>query len=140
MDKLFLDANILFTAAYSESGASRALFELAKKKKLLLVSSKYAITEARHNIQKKLTEKHLIGLFRLIAELEIVDDAKFSTEEIQKYEKIIIKKDVPILLAAKNQKVQFLITLDKKDFKNTKIKSTKLPFAIMSPGEYLQSL
>ena len=31
MDKLFLDANILFTATYSNTGASWAIFELAKK-------------------------------------------------------------------------------------------------------------
>lgn len=140
MDKLFLDANILFTAAYSESGASRALFELAKKKKLILVSSKYAITEAHHNIQKKLPEKYLINLYKLIAEISIVDKKEFCTEEIQKYEKIIVAKDIPILLATENQKAQFLVTLDKKDFKNTKIKAAKLPFTIMSPGEYLQSL
>lgn len=140
MNKLFLDANILFTAAYSESGASRALFELAKNKKLILVSSKYAIFEARHNIQKKLTEKHLITLFKLIAELEFIDKKEFSQEEIKKHEDIIIIKDTPILLAAENQKAQFLITLDKKDFKNPKIKAAKLPFIIMSPGEYLQGL
>ncbi len=140
MDKLFLDANILFTAAYSESGGSRALFELAKIGKIILVSSNYAISEARHNIEKKLTEKHLVNLYKLLSELKSVDKKNFSYQEIQKYAKIIIAKDIPILLASENQKVQILITLDKKDFKTPSIKAANLPFEIMSPGEYLQSL
>lgn len=140
MDKLFLDANILFTAAYSQTGASRMLFELAKRKKLTLVSSKYAVIEAQRNVQKKLPERHLLFLYKLITELDSVTKKEFSKEELMKYEKIIIAKDAPILLAAADQKVQFLITLDKKDFINDKMKKANLPFTIMTPGEYLQSL
>ena len=54
MKKLFLDANILFSATCSDSGASRMLFKLAKGDKVSLLSSTYAIEEALKNIEKKL--------------------------------------------------------------------------------------
>lgn len=51
--KLFLDANILFTAAYSEQGISRTLFRLAEAGLCSLHTSAYAADEARRNLAVK---------------------------------------------------------------------------------------
>ncbi len=51
--RLFLDANVLFTAAYSPAGRARALFELARANRCELLSSTHAIKEAVRNISSK---------------------------------------------------------------------------------------
>ena len=51
--RIFLDANILFTAACSPEGLSALLFELRRRKLLLLLSSEHALEEARVNLQIK---------------------------------------------------------------------------------------
>ena len=136
MHKLFLDANILFAATYSEAGASRALFRLAKKRKIKLVSNTYAIKEALKNIKFKIGEEKVPTFYQLISLLSAVD----KETDYETYESIITQKDAPILAGTKNQKTDYLITLDRKDFLTDKINKTKLPFSIMTPGEYLQSL
>lgn len=140
MDKLFLDANILFTATYSSSGASRVIFELAERKKVVIFSSKYAIKEAQVNILNKIGENHFPLFYKLISILHGVDKKVPLESEMEKYKTIIVKKDIPILLSALELKVDYLITLDKRDFKNDKIKSANFPFAILQPGEYLKNL
>lgn len=51
--RLFLDANVLFTAAYSNEGKSRALFRLAENAYCELTSSTHAVVEAKRNISIK---------------------------------------------------------------------------------------
>jgi predicted nucleic acid-binding protein len=51
--RLFLDANILFTAAYSPDGLSALLFELRRRRILNVLSSEHAAEEARVNLQLK---------------------------------------------------------------------------------------
>lgn len=138
MLKLFLDANVLFAAAYSETGASRGLFELAKQKKIKLYSSKYIINEATRNIIKKIGEDYVPILLTLITEMEKVDKDEFDTEQKEKYAEFIAEKDLPVLISAINMGVDFLITLDRKDFMSDKIKTLKLPFKIMLPGECIR--
>ena len=138
MDKLFLDANVIFSAVCSSSGASNFLFQLAKKKKIILLSSFYALNEAKINIGRKLKVEKLILFYELISEFTKIDN--FNHDFDKKYEKFIVGKDIPILVGAGKMGADFLLTLDKKDFMNAKIAKLKLPFTIMSPGEYLRSL
>lgn len=53
MDKLFLDANVLFTAAHNPNGKTAFLFDELTAKRWELVSSRFAIEEARRNIAVK---------------------------------------------------------------------------------------
>lgn len=138
MDKLFLDANVIFSAVCSDLGASNFLFLLAKKKKVILFSSFYAVNEAKVNIERKLGMDKLVLFYELISELTRIDNSNYFGGE--KYENFIIEKDIPILVGAEKTGVDFLLTLDKKDFMNAKIAKLELPFTIMSPGEYLRSL
>jgi predicted nucleic acid-binding protein len=51
--KLFLDANVLFTAAHNLSGKAAFVIELAKEGHWKVVTSGYAIEEARRNLEIK---------------------------------------------------------------------------------------
>lgn len=138
MHKLFLDANVLFAATYSKNGASFAIFELAKYGKVELVSSMYAVKEAKVNIEKKMGADLLPEFYTLISNLKILDSQNY--EERRAYKGLIVDKDLPILESAREQRVDFLVTLDRKDFKTQKILKADLPFKIVLPGEYLREI
>jgi predicted nucleic acid-binding protein len=51
--KLFLDANVLFTAAHNPEGKSAFVIELAREGKWEVVTSHFALEEARRNLEAK---------------------------------------------------------------------------------------
>ena len=138
---IFLDANIIFTAIFSKSGASNLLFQLAEKysKKIQLVTSKYAIQEAHKNLLLKCKIPDLeLEFAHKVALLNKVFHDNADTIDFDFYSKIIQEKDAPILHAANKLKANFLITLDKKDFFSSKIKKVKFIYKIVTPGEFLK--
>ncbi len=139
MHKLFLDANIFFAATYSETGGSRAIFELAKNGKHTMVSSLYALKEAKLNIERKIGANNIPIFYKLVSLLNYIEKESPSGELKRKYQNYIVQKDLPILISAIKQKADFLITLDKKDFFTAKLKTAKLPTKILLPGEYLKN-
>ncbi|MCX6550572.1 MAG: DNA-binding protein, partial [Acidobacteria bacterium] len=54
--RLFLDANVLFTAAHNPHGRSSALFDLARSGVCWLSTSPHGAEEARRNIRVKFPE------------------------------------------------------------------------------------
>lgn len=140
MRSLFLDANIFFAATLSPNGGSSMLFELAKRGKVELLTSLYALNEAKRNILRKVGRASLPRFFTLVSELQKIDQSESSDEETEEWTEWIIAKDVPILLSAQALKVDVLITLDKKDFKSSRMKNAPIHFKILSPGEFIQSL
>ena len=53
MKRVFLDANILFTAAHNPGGKAALVIELGVQGYWQLFTSAYAIEEARRNLQRK---------------------------------------------------------------------------------------
>ena len=51
--RLFLDANVLFTAAHNPAGKARFLFDAAEQGAWRLIASDYAIEEAGRNLIRK---------------------------------------------------------------------------------------
>lgn len=139
MDVLFLDANIFFAAAASKTGGSYFIFQLAERKKIHLVSSSYALREAKRNIGQKLKEQDLIAFYNFTSLLEKVDQEDISTTETMRFKNLIVNKDAPILASALHQKADFLITLDRKDFMTDRMKNAKLKIKIATPGEFLKN-
>ncbi len=107
MDRLFLDANILFSAAYAPESPLRRLWQ-AKGAELL--TSGYAVAEARRNLETKEQQNRLETLLadvRVVGESERRDLPAGVT---------LREKDVPILCAAMAAKASHLLTLDLRDF------------------------
>jgi predicted nucleic acid-binding protein len=52
--RLFLDANVLFTAAHNSNGKASLVLELAARGHWQVATSTYAADEARRNIARKL--------------------------------------------------------------------------------------
>jgi len=112
--KLFLDANVLFTAAYSPKGMARALFDLADAGYCSLCTSAFALEEARRNLALKASAK-LPGLERILPLLTIVPEP--SPEKVTWAQGLPLPmKDAPIMSAAVACAADILVTGDRRDF------------------------
>jgi predicted nucleic acid-binding protein len=107
LDRLFLDANVLFSAAWRENSR---LLRLWKVHGVTLVSSAYAVEEARRNLGD--TEARA-RLETLIDETTIVAEGSLATLPPSLS---LAAKDRPILAAAVNAGATHLITGDRRDF------------------------
>ena len=102
-----------------------------------MVVSQQVLIEADRNFTAKFPQ--LVGRFRqFMAHLAplMVDDP--TPESMEKAATIVDRKDAPILAAAQNANVDFLITLDKRHFLNPKTRQ-KVMLRVVSPIEFLQS-
>lgn len=107
MTRVFLDANVLFSAAWrAESGLLR-LWSVAS---IHLVTSTYAATEAVRNLDRKRPEA-VARLEALIARIEIADALSPLDEGHG-----LPEKDKPILAAAVGSRCEVLLTGDIADF------------------------
>ena len=108
-DRVFLDANILFSAAYGSPGAER-LWILARKRKCLLLASGYVIEEARRNLHNA---EQLNRFDSLLKDVDRVLEAPAGLEcPIP-----LPEKDRPVLMAAVCAKADYLITGDLTHFR-----------------------
>ena len=106
-DRLFLDANVLFSSAYLPVSEFLRLWQLPNTK---LITSDYAAEEARKNLKEQKQRERLRVLLR---EVEIVSAGppNLVPPGID-----LPVKDQPILLAAIAARATHLITGDKKHF------------------------
>ena len=112
--RIFLDANILFSAAHRTESPMRAFFRLAEAGICELLASPFALDEARRNIARKYPAK-TADLEQLIVQIAICREA--SAEEVRWARSTELpEKDAPILAAAAQAKADILVTGDRADF------------------------
>jgi uncharacterized protein len=111
--RVFLDANILFSACCS-AGAIRNLLRTLEDRGHVLVANLYVAEEARRNLARKGPPQSLATLDALLARTEVaalrqpqpgVSDVAWLAD-----------KDRPVLLAAIAQRCDALVTGDKEHF------------------------
>lgn len=129
MDRIFLDANILFSVAYKKTRL-RTLWNLAD---VTLLSSAYAIVEAQKNLASYRQEA-LTDLEQLLTQITVVnpDNQLKLPANIQ-----LVDKDRPILLAAIQAQATYLLTGDIKHFGHllgVKVREV----LILTPAQYFQ--
>ncbi|MFO1468378.1 MAG: PIN domain-containing protein [Steroidobacteraceae bacterium] len=110
MDQLFLDANVLFTAAHNPEGKAAFLFVEAARKRWNLLCSDFAIEEARRNIALKYPDC-LDRLEHLLRLLKRVPQPASTAPSIE-----LPEKDQPIYVAAQASGATHLLTGDIKHF------------------------
>jgi uncharacterized protein len=112
--KLFLDANIIFMAAYSPEGSSRFLFSIAETGAVSLCTSHYALDEANRNLALKAKDK-LPTLEKLLQHLAIVPEPQ--PDKIAWAALLPLpQKAAPIMAAALSCKADMLVSGDRRDF------------------------
>lgn len=138
--KVFLDANIYFSAARSPLGGSGFILELAKKGKLRLFVTTHVLKEAERNLRLKEDSRILLRYYQNLkfARPKIVKINRAKAKK--KFGRIINEKDTLILAGAVEAKADYLVTLDKKHFFTRKIRLAKLPFKVVTPGQLIEKL
>ena len=121
MARLFLDANVLFSTAYrSDTG----LLKLWKLREVVLCSFRYALEEARINLNHEVQRTRLV---RLAGKVQL-----FVPEGVW-----LPEKDVAILLAAIEARATHLLTGDLRHFGSYFGKRVE-GILVLPPGEYLR--
>jgi predicted nucleic acid-binding protein len=135
--RLFLDANVLFTAAHNPDGRSAAIFRLAGAGLCTLVTSPHALEEARRNL--KLKHAGAAGaLEELIAATSVEREAP-SKGIAWALEQGLPLKDAPILAAAVQARCDVLVTGDRTHFGSLyghRVRGVE----VLPPGEALDRL
>jgi predicted nucleic acid-binding protein len=129
VDRLFLDANVLFSAAYREDAGLAAFWKL----KVVLLSSAYAVEEARFNLHDHAQRRRLAALVNGIEVISNIFRGALP-DGVR-----LPEKDRPIMLSAIQSRATHLITGDKADF-GRYFGRTIAGILILPPAAYLKDL
>lgn len=137
--KVFLDANVWFSAAHSQGGGSFFIMRLAEAGLLEVCANQHVLDEAERNLLLK-SYNSLTFYYSLLTKIHpAIASSKVSPEFEKAYGKFVPAGDLPVLSGAIDSKAEYLITLDKRDLANSKIRNLKWPFLILTPGEFLET-
>lgn len=125
MDRVFLDANVLLAAAWRREAALRRLWEMGDAE---LLSSSYAVDEARRNLE---TPAQRGRLTRLLSQVRLVEPEHFTLPRGVR----LPEKDLPILLAAIDGGATHLLTGDWEHF-GPYFRQQIAGVLILPPAEY----
>lgn len=112
--RVFLDANVLFSAAYHDRSGLLVFFELSGAGVIQLTSSAFAIEEARRNIALKRPDR-IAACERLVADLSPAPAPPGELIAIARAAGLP-PKDAPILAAALAAEADLLVTGDRTHF------------------------
>lgn len=138
MVKIFLDANVLFAASYSSSGASRELIRLAFRGQVQLVLSEDVVQEAERNLTVK--QPDALGVFHQILDVVPFQMVTPTAEEVQQAASYTAYKDAPIVAAARRAEVERLVSLDRRHLVDVPEVAERSGLNIVLPGEILREM
>jgi uncharacterized protein len=130
VDRVFLDANILFSAAYRLHAGLRRLWEVPNVE---LVTSAYAVEEARRNLdrpEQRAARQVLLQSVEVLAAIPGGPPSAVPTE--------LAEKDQPILAMAVAARATHLLTGDVRHF-GRYYGQTVAGVHILSPAAYLRA-
>ena len=131
MDRLFLDANVLFSAAYRPDAGVARLWEVSDA---VLVTSSYVVEEARRNLTGPDQRTRLEELLKKVE----VGEAMMLPPELRG-EIDLPEKDWPVLGGAAAAGATHLITGDLRHF-GAYFGEKVLGVLILKPADYLRGL
>ena len=135
--RVFLDTNVLVAGLASRTGASAAVLDLGEAEEILILVSRQVLVEADRTILSKFPQ--LIERYRLfIKNLGplLIDDP--SVAMVQEAKRLIHLNDAPILAAAKQGGVDYLVTLNTRHFATLPAREF-LGAPILTPAEFLET-
>lgn len=130
MERVFLDANVLFSAAYRPDAGLRRLWEISD---IWLLTSAYAVEEARINLPET---GHRQRLDQMVAGMKVM--ASTPAARTLPPEVHLPDKDRPLLLGAIAAHATHLLTGDRTHF-GPYYGQTLAGVLILRPAEYLRS-
>jgi len=130
MTRVFLDANVLFSAAYREVSGLAKLWTLADME---LITSAYAVQEATANLDEPIQKARLVTLLKGVTIRPYVGDLRLPASVN------LPEKDMPILQAAVDAKADILVTGDVAHFGRHYGKAI-CGTTVMSPADLLRRM
>lgn len=133
--RLFLDANVLFTAAHNPRGKAALVIELAAAGHWDLFSSRYVLEEARRNLQRKFPESTAA-----LTDFQSSLSLSSHRPELARLSGLA-DKDQPVFQAALNCEATHPLTGDLRDFGPFMNRPEKTHgIRIQTTAEFLKSL
>ena len=133
--RVFVDTNVLIAGLASRTGASAAILDLGEAEEIIIMVSRQVLMEADRVFLAKFP--HLIARYRTfiksLAPL-LADDP--TPRAVQAAAQAIDLDDAPILAAAKQEEVDYLVTLNTRHFMTLNVR-TFFPGLIVTPAEFL---
>ena len=133
--RVFLDTSVLIAGLASRTGASAAIRDLGEAEQLRIVLSRQVLVEADRVLLRKFPQ--LIEPYRLFIKNvspELADDP--PQRAVRESAQVIDPDDAPILAAAKQARVDYLVTLNTRHFLTPKVRAFYAA-PIVTPGEFL---
>jgi predicted nucleic acid-binding protein len=133
--RVFLDGNVLFTAAHSPVGLSALLVELGAAGRITRLTSPLAIVEAERNLEAKRpaalpTLRGNLTAVRVVREPAPADVERLTPQELS-------SKDRPLPAAAIAAQATHFVTGDRPTFGRWMDRRTRLPLRVMTPRQFL---
>lgn len=132
MDVVFLDANVLFSAAYRPTVGLRRLWNVPS---IRLITSGYTVVETYRNLATPQQRDDLATLLRMVAVISTaapVEHPLLATVPLP-------TKDRPVLLAAIHANATHLLTGDRRHF-GAYYEQRIAGVLILPPAAYLQAI
>jgi predicted nucleic acid-binding protein len=136
--KVFIDTSALIAGILSPTGAAHEVLRLCEAGVVKALMSRQVLVEADRNISERLPA--LLSEYRLflthLAPLIVEDPSKLAVEQARE---IIHHNDAPILAAAIEARVDYLVTWNTRHFQKKAVRDYAR-FSILTPGEFLEEL
>jgi predicted nucleic acid-binding protein len=134
---LFMDSSALFAGVISASGAARALLLLAETERITLTISEQVVTETERAIARKIPAAlNNLRQTILTSKVEIIRSPSLA-DVIAQLDIIAHPADIPIILAAMQARVDYLVTLNRVHFIDDPGVASKSGLRIGTPGDAL---
>ena len=133
--RVFLDTNVLIAGLASRTGASAAILDLGEAEELRIILSRQVLVEADRTMLAKFPDlmERYRAFIKNLAPLLAEDPPSALVQEAAQ---CIHPNDAPILAAAKQEHIEYLVTLNTRHFMNPQARAF-LPIPIVTPAEFL---
>jgi uncharacterized protein len=138
MIRVFVDANVLFAAALSLTGASHEILREGIRGSISLVVSDYILREAERNLDKKQPEA--LPALQALLEALAPDVVNPTQQQVIAATAYTEAKDAPVIAAAQHARVDYLVTLDRRHLINRPEVAQASGLRIVLPEQLLEEL
>lgn len=132
--KIFFDANVLIAGSFSQTGASFLLLQSCELGLLKGLTCKQVIDECQENIREKLPQAEATFEKIVANSVEVLANSTWS--EMNKFQDMAHRKDLPILTVALKVEANYLVTFNTEDFNP----DPKLGLVVCKPEEMLKQI